>query len=205
MPISVNSVTKVIDVPQSYLTVVTPGVLFELDTDLLRRDLRAWEATEAGRTEDRTHDHNPQYTVAGVTYARKVELINGYSWQLEDTGSHYTCRLAGSNNNLFDVANGIFIPHGNVTLIPGNSAGLQTVNTGGTTPALEPLESAALLQIGTVLKMMRNKMITDPVSGLVTIYDDDGTTVLYQGNIYENVAGTIPYAGNGINRRDRLE
>lgn len=147
MPISVNPVTKVIDVPQSYLTVVTPGVLFELDTDQFRRDLRAWEATEAGRTEDRTHDHNPEYTVAGVTYARKVELINGYRWRLEDTGAHYTCRLAGSNNNLFDVANGVFIPHGNVTLIPGNSAGLQTVNTASPDFAAMAAQVASLLEL----------------------------------------------------------
>lgn len=78
------------------------------------------------------------------------------------------------------------------------------VNTGGTTPALYPAESAALLQIGAVLKLMRNKMVTDPTTGQVTVYDDDGVTVLYQGDIYENVAGTIPYQGNGINRRDRM-
>lgn len=73
-----------------------------------------------------------------------------------------------------------------------------------TVPALDPGESAALIQIGTVLKMMRNKMVTDPTTGQVTIYDDDGSTVLFQGNIFENVAGTVPYQGNGINRRDRM-
>ena len=74
----------------------------------------------------------------------------------------------------------------------------------GTTPALSAAESAALLQVGTIIKMMRNKMVTDPTTGEVTIYDDDGVTPLFRGDIFENVAGTIPYQGNGINRRDRM-
>ena len=49
-----------------------------------------------------------------------------------------------------------------------------------------------------------NKTETDPVTGVMTIYAKDDTTVLFQTNIWENVAATTPYAGNAVNRRDRL-
>lgn len=51
----------------------------------------------------------------------------------------------------------------------------------------------------------RNKVITDPVAGTITIYDTDGTTVLYAADLKQDAAGTIPYAGSGAERRERLE
>lgn len=53
-------------------------------------------------------------------------------------------------------------------------------------------------------KILRNKTETDPVTGVMTVYADDGVTVLFDANIWENVAATVPYAGNAVNRRDKL-
>ena len=53
-------------------------------------------------------------------------------------------------------------------------------------------------------KILQNRTETNPVTGIMTVYDDDGTTVLFTANIWENIAGTDPYAGNAINRRDGL-
>lgn len=53
-------------------------------------------------------------------------------------------------------------------------------------------------------KLLRNKTKTDPVTGVMTVYDDDGTTVLYTANIYQDAAGTVPYAGSGAELRNRL-
>jgi len=55
-----------------------------------------------------------------------------------------------------------------------------------------------------LLKLGRNKTITDPVTGLMTVYDDDGTTILLQGQLYEDAAGSQPYQGKGAERRERL-
>lgn len=55
-----------------------------------------------------------------------------------------------------------------------------------------------------VSRFGRNKFITDPVTGLATLYADDGTTVLAQGEIFEDAAGTQPYRGKGAERRERL-
>lgn len=57
---------------------------------------------------------------------------------------------------------------------------------------------------GLALKLLRNKDVTDPATGIRTIYDDNSTDVLYTANIYEDVAGTMPFDGSGANRRDRM-
>lgn len=54
------------------------------------------------------------------------------------------------------------------------------------------------------LKILKNKNVTDPVTGKQIIYDDDDITPLLQADVFENTDGTVPYQGNGINRRDKL-
>lgn len=123
MALSVNWSTGVITVPQADLTLVT-GTLYEHDTDAFRLELRSLEASVAGMPWPDTHTHNTEVTVAGITYARVIEIINGYSIEYED-GS-YSVRLAGSNNNIFDVENGILVQN-QVQVIAQNSAGLISV------------------------------------------------------------------------------
>lgn len=119
MALSVNWNTKVIFVPQADLTLVS-GTLYELDTDAFRLELKDIEDDEGIPFLD-THRHNTEVTVAGVTYARTIEIINGYSIEFED--GQYTVRLVGSNNNFFDVENGVLVQN-QVSVIPTNSAGL---------------------------------------------------------------------------------
>lgn len=51
----------------------------------------------------------------------------------------------------------------------------------------------------------RNKTITDPVAGEQRVYDDDGSTVLMRGDLWEDAAATQRYRGQGAERRERLE
>lgn len=53
-------------------------------------------------------------------------------------------------------------------------------------------------------KIARNKMITDPSTGVLTVFDDDGVTPLLTANIFKDAAGTTPYDGTGAERRERL-
>ena len=126
---------KVIHVQQSDLTHIS-GTLYELDTDAFRLALKNLEDDpDQGMVWPDTHRHNTEVTVAGVTYARTIEIINGYSVEFDD--GQYTVRLVGSNNNIFDVQSGILVQN-QVQVIPTNSAGLITVATGGSsgpTPA----------------------------------------------------------------------
>ena len=123
MAITVNEVTKVIDILQADLTFIS-GTLYEFDTEQFHLDLREWEHSTAGSWRSITHNHNPEVPIAGVTLARVISIVNGYSITFEDTGSAYTVRLINSNNDIFDIDNGILNPTALLTVVPTNSAGL---------------------------------------------------------------------------------
>jgi len=120
---SVDWASKVITVPQSYLTFIS-GTLYELDTDQFRLDLRALESSAVGIVFDDAHSHTTSYTIAGVTYARAISIINDYTITFED--GQYAVKLSGSNNDLF--AEGV-INRNQVSVIPTNSAGLVVITS----------------------------------------------------------------------------
>lgn len=124
MALSVNWSTKVITVPQSYCTLIS-GSNYEFDVAQFHLDLRDLEDDEAGIVFANTHTHNTAVTLAGATYARTVEIINGYTITFEATGSPWTAVCTGANHNIGDVKN---VNH--VSLIVGNSAGLIQVTSG---------------------------------------------------------------------------
>jgi len=138
MTISIDPATSVISIPKADLTLVT-GTLFEHDTEAFRLELIDFEDSELGIVQPRTHTHNTQVTIVGVTYARFIEMLSPYSVEYEDGA--YSVRLAGSNNNLFDVENGILVQN-TVQLIAQNSAGLQIVIQGSGVTAQDKLDIA---------------------------------------------------------------
>jgi hypothetical protein len=140
MAISIDWVTRVIFVPQTYPTLIG-GTIYELDTDQYRKDIGAIMASEDGMPFPDAHEHIAGYTVAGITYSRKVEILNPYSNEFED--GQYTIVLKESNNNIFDVENG-FLVQNQVQVIPTNSAGLQVVSIGS---GLSPAEQQQLQDI----------------------------------------------------------
>lgn len=131
MAISINPITHVITVPQSDLTFIS-GTLYQHDTEAFRLQLIEWESSDEGIWQPNTHIHNTEVAVAGVTYARTIQLLAPYTLQYEDLGHPgYTVMLVGSNNNLFEA--GIIITNHN-SVISTNSAGLivKTVGSGVT-------------------------------------------------------------------------
>lgn len=56
-----------------------------------------------------------------------------------------------------------------------------------------------------VQQILRNKTKTDPATGVMTVYDDDNTTVLFTANLSQDAAETTPYSGNGAEVRGKLE
>jgi hypothetical protein len=134
--ISVNWASKVIFVPQSYLTFIS-GVLYELNVDQFRKDLKSLEDDEPGIVFDDTHRHFTQTVLSGVTYARTVEIINGYTVEFEN--GQYVVRCVGANHNLADVkvAN-------QVSLIIGNAAGLIVSGSGVTAQDKEDISDLTI-------------------------------------------------------------
>ncbi len=176
MAISINWGTKVISVPQSYLTFIS-GVLYELNVNTFRLDLKDLEDSADGMAFPATHNHNTAVVLSGVTYARTVEVFNGYTVQFED--GQYVVRCVGANHNLADVkvAN-------QVSLIIGNSAGLIETGTSGLTAT----ESAQLALIETVDTKV------DTVDGKVVNLDGDVAAVAGQVTTVDTVVDGIATA-----------
>jgi hypothetical protein len=71
-------------------------------------------------------------------------------------------------------------------------SGVQTAGTAG-------------YMLKVVQQILRNKQITNPATGVMTVYDDDGVTVLFEADLKQDAAGATPYQGDGAERRERLE
>lgn len=128
MAISINPVTHKISIPKTDLTLVS-GTLYNYDSDAFRLELKDWEDSDEGIWQPDTHTHNTEYTIAGVTYARAIQIISPYLVEFED--GQYTVVIVGSNNNIWDVAGGILVQN-QVQVIPTNSAGLVVSGSGVT-------------------------------------------------------------------------
>lgn len=124
MAISINWATKVIAVNKADMTLVDAGPpeVYELDVNSdLRTALKSLEDDEEGMPFLDTHSHNPPVSVGGVTLARVIEIINGYTITFED--GQYRVKLTNANNNVLDVTN-----VNQVSVFSANSAGLANVD-----------------------------------------------------------------------------
>ena len=117
--ITIDWGTLIISVPQSYLTLIG-GAFYEMDIDQFRLDLKDLEDSQQGIPFPDTHEHFTEVVLGGVTYARVVNIINGYTISFEDTGTPYRVTLTGANSNISDVTNLV----ANVSIDSRNSAGL---------------------------------------------------------------------------------
>jgi len=125
MAITVDWGNKIINVPKADTTLVDSGPpeIRELDIDTFRLTLKDLEDDEEGMPFPDTHSHNAQVTIAGVTLARVIEIINGYTITFED--GQYVVNLVGANSNIIEKTN-----KNQVSLASQNSAGLIEVASG---------------------------------------------------------------------------
>jgi 2-hydroxychromene-2-carboxylate isomerase len=123
MAITIDYTTRIISIPKADLTLVqsTPFEIYELDIDAFRLELKDIEDNIVGIPFVDSHRHFTTVSVGGVTLARVVEIINGYTVTFED-GS-YAVNLVGANSNIADVTN-----LNEVQVRSANSAGLTDLN-----------------------------------------------------------------------------
>lgn len=139
MAITINWGTRVINVPQSFLTLIS-GTSYSLDTNAFHIALKDLEDSEEGIAFPPTHNHNTTVLLGGVEYARIIEFINGYSITFED--GVYSVSLIGSNNNILDVVN-----LNQVSIRANNSAGLVVAATDTSGVAAAVLAAALVTPI----------------------------------------------------------
>jgi hypothetical protein len=124
----------------------------------------------------------------------------------------------GASPSAFDIAQAVWTTQASAVNISGtmggkvNEAGSAgdpwgTALPGSYAPGTAGYIVGTLLNNKTALieKLLRNKTTTDPTTGTMTVYDDDGVTVLFEAQVYENVSGSQAYRGQGADRKDRLE
>ena len=121
MAISIDWGTLTILVPKADTTLVDigPPEIRELDIDAFRQTLNALQAAQPGIPFPTTHVHTAPLAIAGVTLARVVEIINGYTIQFENL--QYSVNIVGGNSNIGDVK-----VQNQVSVNTANSAGLVT-------------------------------------------------------------------------------
>lgn len=119
MAITIHWPTKVINVPKLDMTLVqsNPIEIRELNINTFRLRLKDLEDDETGMPFPRTHNHNTLVVVGGITLARVIEIINGYTVTFEN--GNYAVNLVGANSNIADVIN-----LNSVSVRSANSAGL---------------------------------------------------------------------------------
>lgn len=59
-------------------------------------------------------------------------------------------------------------------------------------------------QVELIRKAEQNKQVTNPVTGTLVVYDDDGTTPLMEADLFETPAEVQRYRGQGAEVRGRL-
>ncbi len=185
MAITIDFGAKVINIPQADLTPLG-GSLFELDTETkLRTDVNALMESETGIVYDTPTRHNTEVVISGITYARTIEFINGYTITFEDL--QYRVNLTGSNNNLTDVLN-----LNQVSVIPSNSAGLIVTDVSGLTAT----ESTRLLEMHQASATRKRIDLTgaDALGWQEVLYDDLGSEVV-RFNLFDEtgtrITGTV--------------
>jgi hypothetical protein len=195
---TINYATKVITIPQSFLTFVS-GVLWTLDTNAFRLALRDLEDDADGIAQPITHNHNTSVLLGGIQYARVIAILSPYTITFQETGTPYIVSLSGSNNNILERTN-----LGTVQLLSNNSAGLINVSEvqhgvfgGGVTVDAANGFAGTTYPIGTPIKPVNNipdAKIIAAARGFKTIYVL-GNLVLDTG---DDVAGMLLIGQNAL-------
>jgi hypothetical protein len=195
----------------SRISVTSPQV--SLTCQDLINAIREEEASERGIAYDPIAEASGKADLGGgVSTAITVYLLD--DWQVQWYAGAYTATIGGGNlvaaggDAVAYVSGG---PQVEITL----SAAATIVNgEGGTAPSASEVADAVwqhasatslLTKVDLAQAILRNKTITDPQSGIMTVYDTDGSTPLLTAALYQDAAGSTPYAGAGAERRELLE
>ncbi len=152
--------SRIIYVPKDYdgmsLVQLLPQEIYDLNCNQLHLDLRDLEDSDDGMPALDTHWHQTELTFAGITFARLIQIINGYTVTFED--GQYAVNLQGANTNIADVTN-----VNQVSVRSFNSAGLISMpdveyasfNGGVTVNVLSPY-SGTIFPTGTPRQPVNN-------------------------------------------------
>jgi hypothetical protein len=118
---------------------------------------------------------------------------NDLGWRLRPTTGSGELTING-NLFAFDLTVPLFISNGAGTVLIKQVVSPQSITDAGATAALEEL-----------VRLGKNKMRTNPITGMIEILSEiDDTTVILQGDLFEDFAETQRYRGQGAEVRGRM-
>lgn len=155
----------------------------------------------------------------GEEPALRVTLLVGSGFEVEGIGELQEFGLRGdarlsldvdvaAQPTVFDIVQGVLNAVASQYNLPGTIGNKINSASAAGDPWSADLGTYGAGTAGHLLalqaKIARNKMVTDPATGVLTIYDDDGVTPLLTASIYKDADGAVPYNGTGAERRERL-
>lgn len=196
--------TNAIDGPAIY---ATSGITFtDAATDLVNCDIAGgavtwptiyacfvhWINTAAGIADDITYIDAPDTANYLLT---AMQIRNTDTVPLTITGGYGRDASTGLVADIIDTAGST----GNIFPSPDHVVPFSTGSglTAGQDAALSAAEAAAELAASYSLlarKLLSNKRVLDPATGIETIYDDNGDA-LYTRNVYDDAAAATLYSG----------
>jgi hypothetical protein len=182
--------TRVITIYQADMLDLGGG-LYQLDIGALKQELGVLMASEVGMPFDDPIFHKGETVLSGVTYARFVEFINGYTCTISPAGA-YQVTCSGANHNLQDVYSNLTGP----TLLPNLSAGL-IVAPEATAPTASEVAAAVWDE---VLTGGTHNIQTSAGRRLRALQEYEGYESGYiYINTVDGVAGTEPFENGTVN------
>jgi hypothetical protein len=173
--ISINWGVRIINVPKLDMALIQsiPTEIRELNLNAFRLALKDLEDDEEGMPYPKTHNHNTETPLGGITYARVIEIINGYTVTFED--GQYSVNLIGANSNVGDKTN-----VNQVSVRSNNSAGLTS------SPVIEHVSFNGCVTIdtssmvsGTVYPAGTPRFPVNNIADALTIAEYRGIYTLY--------------------------
>lgn len=178
MAISVDWNSRAISVPKADMALVqsTPFEVRELDMDDFRLALRDLEDDVPGIAFPHTHNHIAPVTVGGVTLARVVEIVNGYTVTFENGA--YAVNITGGNSNISDR-----VSLNTVQVRSANSAGLVQIISGS---GLSAEQDQRLTDIET-----RVNALPESTDIADAVWESDIASYITSGTMGERIAAEI--------------
>jgi hypothetical protein len=139
---------------------------------------------------------------AAIGQTHAIAALSSTLPSTASSGAIAQIHLVGAANSTSSVsasAGAISIPGVGVTLSPEDIAAIAAAVWGHATA----LDFADKMLICSAI--LRNKTVTDSVTGIMTVYADDGTTPYLTAQLHEDVAQTQTYRGQGAEVRGRLQ
>lgn len=202
--------TITVDFPASRILVSSDQT--ELDVGALYAAIKDAQDSETGVMYGPIAAGAGRFDLGGGRTSGLVVRLNA-PWQVEFLG---TGQRAVDGGTLVGGAGGqpVASTPGTQVLLnrPADAFGVAT--SGSAAPSASEVASAvwAHTSAGDLLGkvemaqiILRNKTVTNPATGTMTVFADDGVTPLLVASLYEDAGGTVPYRGQGAELRGRFE